>query len=607
MSIEKIFLDKINSTGIINFSDYILIRLNMLGVDKVFTLTGGGIMYIVDAIARCPNMDLVCVQHESFAGIAADAYTRAGRTVGVAIGTTGPGVTNLFTSVAAAWQDSSPVLFLGGQVKSSDSSRINKMSGLRQNGTFEFDAIDCFRPITKYSTIVEDPIEGISAVEAALSAMLSGRTGPAYIEIPLDVQGKNLPHDAINTYWKGRKLLVEYNASNLENICQEKIGVGAAPIFVFGAGVLRARGEKACRALARNFKIPYMVTPLAKSVGYHDDEYYLGVLSIRGNRSANIISQQADTIIIVGCSMHQQIVGWDPLLFNPNAKKYWFEIDDAIVAHRKNDLNIEAHFSMDVVQSLRYLVLNVNVGHDLQDWLAYCARMKSMYLEHIPISSEFTLYEALDELNDYMDQFGAVVTDAGQPWYIVPQSLKLTKNNTFISSGSFGSMGMTLSYIVGASQSCNAKPVLGVVGDGSLMMCVSELSTLKTSDSSFVLLIVNNSGYRSIKATQDKFFEGRRLGTDESSGVFIPDYKSLVSCFGIEHRGARSKSELKSILRDHLTKVDAIKLVIEVFTSEVETIEPLVVSKMNDEGTFENTAIDYMYPYVEFAAFYDFK
>jgi acetolactate synthase-1/2/3 large subunit len=139
------------------------------------------------------------------------------------------------------------------------------------------------------------------------------------------------------------------------------------------------------------------------------------------------------------------------------------------------------------------------------------------------------------------------------------------------------------------------------------MMCVSELSTLKTSDSSFVLLIVNNGGYRSIKATQDKFFEGRKLGTDESSGVFIPDYKSLVSCFGIEYRGAKYKNELKSILRDHLTKVDAIKLVVEVFTSEFETIEPLVVSKMNDEGTFENTAIDYMYPYIEFEEFYDFK
>lgn len=607
MSTEKIFLDRINSTDIINFSDYILIRLNMLGVDKVFSLTGGGIMYIVDAIARSPNMDLVCVQHESFAGIAADAYTRAGKTVGVAIGTTGPGVTNLFTSVAAAWQDSSPVLFFGGQVKSSDSSRINKMSGLRQNGTFEFDAIDCFRPVTKYSTIIQNPIEGISAVEEALNAMLSGRTGPAYIEIPLDVQGKNLPHDAINAYWKERKLLVEYKVGNLENIDQQKISVGSAPIFIFGAGVLRAKGEDACRAIARKFKIPYMVTPLAKSVGYHDDEYYLGVLSIRGNRSANIISQQADTIIIVGCSMHQQIVGWDPLLFNPNAKKYWFEIDDAIVAHRKNDLNIENTFSMDVVQSLRYVTLNINLENDLQEWLAYCARIKSMYLEHIPISSDFSLYDALDELNDYMDQFGAVVTDAGQPWYIVPQSLKLTKNNTFISSGSFGSMGMTLSYIVGASQSCNAKPVLGVVGDGSLMMCVSELSTLKTSDSSFVLLIVNNGGYRSIKATQDKFFEGRKLGTDESSGVFIPDYKSLVSCFGIEYRGARSKNELKSILRDHLTKVDTIKLVIEVFTSEFETIEPLVVSKMNDEGTFENTAIDYMYPYIKFEEFNDVK
>lgn len=606
MTTEEIFINRIREFGNINLSDYILIRLSMLGIDKVFSLTGGGIMYIIDAIARAPFVDLICVQHESFAGIAADAYTRAGKTVGVAIGTTGPGVTNLFTSIAAAWQDSSPVLFLGGQVKTSDSSRINKMRNLRQNGTFEFDAIDCFRPVTKYSNIIQNPVDGIMMLEEALNAMLSGRTGPAYIEIPLDIQGANLPLEAINTYWKERKLILEYEVNNHQNIEQQVISVGVAPIFIFGAGVLRARGENACREIARKFKIPYMVTPLAKSVGYHDDEYYQGVLSIRGNRSANIISQQADTIIIIGCSMHQQIVGWDPLLFNQRAKKYWFEVDDVIVSQRKDALNIENTFSMDVIQSLRYLKSNITLENNLQEWLSYCGRIKSKFLEHIPSIADFSLYDALDEVNKYMDKFGAVVTDAGQPWYIVPQALKFKENNTFISSGSFGSMGMTLPYIVGASQSCN-KPVLGVIGDGSMMMCISELATLNTIDSSFILLIVNNSGYRSIKVTQDKFFEGRRLGTDNSNGVFIPDYKSLVPCFGIEYRSAKSKYALKTILRDTLKNADTIKLVIEVFTSKLETIEPLVVSKMNDEGIFENTTIDHMYPFEEFEKFHDSK
>ena len=334
----------------ITFSDYVITRLLDHGVSTVFGLTGGGIMYLIDSLARNSDCKLITVHHESFGGLAADAYSKVGNNIGVALGTTGPGVTNLFTSITAAWQDSSRVLFIGGQVKTADSSRINNLY-VRQNGTFEFDAIDTYKHVTKYCEIIDDAEKGIIKLEEAITALNHNRPGPSYIEIPLDIQGKKIKIDKIKQIHSSFKSSYDAEITKKTEIKRNNninIYTSNSPLFIIGAGVLKSNSSKKLRQFLLKHSLPYVVTPLAIGFSNSADKNYLGVLSIRGNRSANIVSQQASSIIVIGCSLHQQIVGWDPKLFNPDAKKTWFEIDKNITDLRSEDLSIDNVYNIDI-------------------------------------------------------------------------------------------------------------------------------------------------------------------------------------------------------------------------------------------------------------------
>ena len=577
----------------ISFADYVVFRLLDYGVDTFFGLTGGGIMYLVDSLARSAKCKLVTVHHESFGGLAADAYSKIGNNMGVSLGTTGPGVTNLFTSISAAWQDSSRVLFIGGQVKSADSSRINNLD-VRQNGTFEFDAIDAYKNVTKYCDIIEGPEIGIVKLEEAILALNHNRPGPSYIEIPLDIQGKKI---------KIRKIKEIHSSINnsLAPIKELKIKLDIldSPLFIIGAGVLKSNSSYELRQFLLKNNIPYVVTPLAVGFSNAADKNYLGVLSIRGNRSANIVSQQANSIIILGCSLHQQIVGWDPKIFNPTARKVWFEIDKNITDLRYKDLSINNVYNITVDEAFNYIKMTNIENNSFDDWLSYTNDIKSKYFSHKKESTDVDLYDAIEILNKYMDKFSCIATDAGQPWYILPQSLRLKEKTQFISSGSFGAMGMTVPYMVGAAQINTKHVVLGVIGDGSLMMCLQELATLKTYVPNFILVIVNNNGYRSIRGTHNKFFDGRVIGTDKTNGVFIPSYKEISNSFNINYKQVKTLDDFNNILNNYNND----QLIVELFADNNQDIEPLVISKMDKSGNFINTSIDDMYPYVKFKKF----
>tara|TARA_Y100000996_G_scaffold391381_1_gene353331 strand:- start:6323 stop:8104 length:1782 start_codon:yes stop_codon:yes gene_type:complete len=586
-------IEKLSDEDEITFADYVIYRLLDYQVDTFFGITGGGIMYLIDSLARNSKTKLVSVHHESFGGLAADAYSKVSNNIGVALGTTGPGVTNLFTSLSAAWQDSSKVLFIGGQVKSADSSRINNFK-VRQNGTFEFDAIDNYKSITKYCDIIQDVESGIIQLEEAIHSLDYKRPGPAYIEIPLDVQGKKLKIKNIKKIHSSIK-----KPSENPNRMSVDLKASENPLYIIGAGVLKSNSAKKLRTFLVENDLPYVVTPLAIGFSDSNDKNYLGVLSIRGNRSANIISQQANTIIIFGCSLHQQIVGWDPKLFNPKAKKIWFEIDKNVTDLRSKQISIDDIYNITVDQAYDAIKENRIEKDSLKKWNSYAQEIKSNFYNYKKSSTELDLYHAMDILNRYIEKFFCIATDAGQPWYIVPQSLRLSEDIQFISSGSFGAMGMTVPYMIGAGQINPEKSVLGVIGDGSLMMCLQELSTLKTYVSNFILVIVNNNGYRSIRGTHNKFFEGRTIGTDNSNGVFIPNYESISNSFAIKYKSAKTLDKLDNILNDYQNG----QLIIEIFSDKDQDVEPLVVSKMDESGNFVNTSIDEMYPFVEFKKF----
>jgi len=586
----------------LTLSDYLVNRLLELDVKYIFSITGGGIMHLVDSIARNEKMVFAAVHNECFAGAAADSYARTLNSLGVALGTTGPGLANLFTSVVAAYQDSSPVLFIGGQVKSADSSRINGLK-VRQNGTFEFDSIECFKPVTKYCSIVESFEDGIEKIEEALNAIFDGKIGPALLEIPLDVQGHKRSKRQIDEILKDIKLFKRqeiFKINTAVKSCIEQLKNYSRPLLVLGNGVNRIVDKTELENFIINNNLPYVTTSLSKDLQSLNNETFLGAVGLRGNRSANIATQEADALLVIGTSLHQSVVGWEPEKFNKEAYKIWCEIDETLTSLRAESLLVDDVFNVtceEVCASVRGVTLTVN-----QAWKQYCNYLKNNFQKHI-IRNQLnnSYYEYLEVLDRHRDKFSAITTDAGLATYVVPQVFNFDQGQKFISSGSLGSMGMAVPFGLGAYLGLKTKQcdpyVLIITGDGSLMACLQEIASLKQNYFSGILVIVNNNGYRSIKTTHDKFFNGLKIGTDESNGVFFPNFSDIAKAFSVDFLLFNNATDLDTCLGSNQCEKFQI---FELSSDENQTIEPAVLSVLNDDGKFETPDLGTMQPHTDY-------
>jgi acetolactate synthase-1/2/3 large subunit len=588
----------------VTVADLLIQRIAMDGVYRVFSVTGGGIMYLVDSIARSQDVSLIPTHHEEFAGVAADGYARAGKPYGVAIGTAGPGAAHLFTAIAAAWQDSSPVLFIAGQVKTSDSSSIQNLP-LRQNGTFEFDTTKTFKSISKHSVVLISAQTAANEIEMALRIMREGRPGPVVIEIPLDVQGALVQP----RYQKPTVTVYAPAAPADTGVARASLSPALAraerPLVLLGIGVIRAGVEKQIVKALDKAGLPYITTQFARGAGRRSDPLFLGSPGIKSNRSANLAIMNCDLLIAIGTSLHQQVIGWDAGQFQRSpSHKIWFEIDRDTIAARGGLVNEAIQMSaQDAGLALIAELRHFNGPHKLWlEWRNITGYWRSKFLLHYPahadVMGRMCLYRMISALDHRAETFSAVVTDAGLVWYAVAQHYFIADGSHYISSGSFGSMGMALPMAIGAA-AATRQPVIAITGDGSAMMCLSELATLRAQNLPVLFVINNNNGYVSIRSTHDRYFEGRKIGTDVSNGVFIPKFQSVAATFGLPYRAAHSEEELDQILDELLAQGLNAPALLEVFTYTDQAVEPLLTSIRGPDGQFKSPSLADMHPPIE--------
>lgn len=588
----------------VTVADLLIHRIAKDGIDTVFSLTGGGIMYLIDSVARSHDVDLIPTHHEEFAGVAADGYSRAGKPYGVAIGTAGPGAAHLFTAIAAAWQDSSPVLFVAGQVKTADSSSIQNLP-LRQNGTFEFDTTKAFAPISKHVVVLRSAETAANEIEIALRVMREGRPGPVVIEIPLDVQGAAVDPQHRKPTVLGYTPPPAGDTSGAQDSLAMALARAHRPLVLLGIGTIRAGVDKQIVKALDEAGLPYITTQFAHGAGRRGDPLFLGSPGIKSNRSANIAMMHCDTLIAIGTSLHQQVIGWDADQFQRSpSHKIWFELDSDTIATRGGLVNEAFQLSsQDAGSALIAELANLKGPPERwQKWRKLTSDWRAKYLLHYPIhadvSDRMCLYRVISALDQHADEFSAVVTDAGLVWYTVAQHYFVAKDSHFISSGSFGAMGMALPMAIGAA-AATRRPVLAITGDGSTMMCLSELATLKAQNLPVLFVVNNNDGYASIRSTHDRYFEGRKIGTDGNNGVFIPEFKSVAATFGLPYHAAHSQAELEHALDEILDHGIYGPVFLEVFTYSDQAVEPLVTSRRGPDGKFVSSSFDDMDPPID--------
>jgi acetolactate synthase-1/2/3 large subunit len=578
-------------------ADYVADYIYKLGVEHVFMISGGGMMFLSDGIACHPHLKVVCNHHEQATAIAAVAYAKYRQGFGAAYVTTGCGGTNAVTGLLDAWQDNVSCIFISGQCKRKETVR-NSGLHLRQFGVQEADIITIVESLTKYAVMVNDPQKIAWHLDKAVHLAKSGRPGPVWLDIPMDVQGALIDEMQLERFVPGpaesgcREEPTDEEIRRVEELLMNAV----RPVIVAGQGVRLAQAIPRFKAFIEKHNIPVVASRLGIDLLPSDHPLFIGRIGNKGDRAGNFAVQNADLVIAIGSRLSVSSTGHEYDKFAREAKIVVVDIDP--VEHRKNTVKIDLFVCADAGKFLDKL--RIRNAPDTGNWAEKCLSWKTIWPVCLPEYAEeqngINLYYFVDRLSKKMKDDSTVVSDAGSAFYVVSQGIQIRDDQRYVTSGGQADMGFTLPASIGVSVAKGGE-VLGVTGDGSFQMNIQELQTIIFNDLPVKIFVWNNDGYLSIRATQAKFFAGRFIGTDEMSGVSFPDTEKIANAYGIKYFKATNSSSLDDVLEEALAYPKAV--ICEVICLRNQEIVPTVASYRKDDGTMVSKPIEDMYPFLE--------
>lgn len=574
--------------------DYVIQALYEHGIEDLFTLTGGGAMFLNDAMACHDRMNTVCCHHEQAAAMAAVGYAKYRNHLAGVVVTSGCGATNAMTGLLDAWQDSVPVVFVSGQVKLRETSEGAGIA-LRQFGVQEADIISLVRPLTKYAAMVKEPSDIAWHLDKAIHLAITGRPGPVWLDIPQDIQGAPVEASRLPRYQpptESGPALRDDDVTALINA----IAAAERPIVIAGNGVRLAGQVSAFRSFIERHHLPVAVSYLGADLLTQDCPLYVGRLGNKGDRAGNFAVQNADLVIALGCRLSVALTGFEYGLFARAAKLIVVDIDAE--EHAKKTVQIDRLIHADLRDLLRSMDNTASAARD--EWIADCASWKARW----PVSTGdepgpgVNKYRCIREISRQLGDDGVLVSDAGSSYYVASQGfLVRTEGQRYITSGAQADMGFTLPCSIGVAVALRGRDVVGITGDGSLQLNLQELQTLKHHGYPVKLIVWNNNGYLSIRATQRKFFGGRLLGTDASSGVSFPDLEKIAAAYDLPFVRIAQPEELDDGLARALRTPGPV--ICEVMCPTDQELVPAVTAMKRADGSMVSKPLEDMYPYLD--------
>jgi acetolactate synthase-1/2/3 large subunit len=587
----------------IRIADYIADFVYRQGVKEVFMVTGGGMMFLSDGVFCHPKLKAIFNHHEQAVAMAASSYAKYNNDLGVAMVTTGCGGTNAITGLLNAWQDNAPCLFISGQCKRKETVRNSKLA-LRQFGVQEADIVSLVEPITKYAVMVNNPEEISFHLEKAVYLAKSGRPGPVWLDIPLDVQGalakkgKLVHFDARNN----KPDYKDYPTGHEIRIFKDYISKSVRPVIICGQGVRLSKCIPEFKEFIRKSRIPVVVSRLGIDILPWDHPLYVGRIGNKGDRAGNFALQNSDLVISLGSRLSVSSTGHEYNTFARGAKKVVIDIDP--VEHKKNTVKIDLFINSDIGKFLSSLG-KVCPG-DTSEWVKKCRTWKNIWPVCLPQYKKdkegINLYYFVYQLSSNLKKDSVVISDAGSAFYVTSQGIMLKDKQRYITSGGQAEMGYTIPAAIGVCFARGKREVIGITGDGSLQMNIQELQTMVHYKLPVKIFVWNNDGYLSIRATQSKFFEGRLIGTDKTCGVSFPSVKKIAGAYGIKYYYVRRSGKLDDVIRKVLK--DNGPVICEVICQKNQEIVPTVSSVRREDGKMVSKPLEDMYPFLDRKVFF---
>jgi acetolactate synthase-1/2/3 large subunit len=540
-------------TTMINVADYIGEFLKSQGVTCVFQLSGGMIMYLIDALYRNGGIEMINVHHEQSAAFAADAVGRLSGRAGVALATSGPGAVNLLTGVGSCYFDSSPAVFLTGQVNRHEQKGART---IRQLGFQETDIVAMAKPITKLALAVTSAQDIPSILSMAFRLSVQGRPGPVLIDIPMDLTRSPIGLQSVAVM--GNQAGEKHGALDAAAVARVYEGIRASPrpMFLAGAGVRASGATDLLRMLARKMKIPVVFSLLACDCMPIGDRYRVGMIGTYGNRWANLAVAEADPLVVVGSRLDIRQTGADTPSFAAGRSIYHVNVEAADINSRVMGCEAVVMDAKDFLQTMLTMAAD-DEFEERSDWMGRILEWRRKW----PDTEELKEINGLNP-NRFMHQLSSnrnaavYAVDVGLHQMWAAQSLELHEDQRFITSGGMGAMGFALPAAVGASAFYrHQRAIVVIAGDAGFQLNIQELQVVKRHRMPIKIVVMNNRCHGMTRQFQDTYFQGRYPGT--CWGYDAPDFTKVALAYGIEASAASNDQEalkgLQEMWKDEAT------------------------------------------------------
>jgi acetolactate synthase-1/2/3 large subunit len=575
-------------------ADYIFERLVEVGLTHTYSVTGRGALFLTDAVAKNGNIINVSTHHEQAAGYAAVAHSQFTNKISVCLVSTGCASTNAITPALSAWQDGIPTVFISGQNTLEETTRYTGIP-IRTFGQQEADIIGLVEKITKYSVMLTDP-QGIGIeMDKLIEFATTGRKGPVWLDVPLDVQSMQIDPSSLTRWINPIKKNANLNFSEFEKI-NVLLNESKSPLLLIGHGVRSADSIPNLEIFLKKTQIPMIFTASAVDTIGSANVGSIGSIGMMGcTRSAARALQEADLLIILGSRMNSIITGPDFADFGRNAKVVLVDIDP--VEHSKPGRCIDLYIEEDLKVFLEEI--NSLVTYEApKSWTNHCEvlRLQSSQLEEFMSGTDgVDLYQIAKTLSDLLPKDGVLVTDSGFIELILPTNIQFKSGQRCLHPVSQGAMGYALPAAVGAHYAAQ-RQICTVIGDGSIMMNIQELQTIRHNKIPILIIVLNNNAYSIIRKRQEELFRGRTIGTDSSNGLSCPDFEEIATCFGLKYMSVSCLEDFKSALNQVENFNEAVLIEVQGVAKQ-EYIQ--MARKKNASGKLQRMPIESQFPFVE--------